>query len=65
MRGSRRWGRKRLVLGDPDSDNGKEGSGDRRGSAADRNVELLLENPYGTLGGGDNDEGDDDEGDDD
>jgi metallophosphoesterase (TIGR03767 family) len=35
-----------LAYNDPDAENGREGRPDRRGTRADRNVELLLSNPY-------------------
>jgi metallophosphoesterase (TIGR03767 family) len=35
-----------LSYNDPDAENGREGRRDRRGTRADRNVELLLPNPY-------------------
>ncbi len=35
-----------LALNDPDADNGEDGHGDRRGERADRNVELLVMDPY-------------------
>lgn len=36
-----------LSFNDPDSDNGEDGRSDARGSQNDRNVELLVRNPYG------------------
>ena len=35
-----------LSYTDPQADNGRDGSSDRRGTRADRNVELVLPNPY-------------------
>ena len=35
-----------LSYNEPDAENGREGRPDRRGTRADRNVELLLPNPY-------------------
>jgi metallophosphoesterase (TIGR03767 family) len=35
-----------LSYNDPDAENGREGRPDRRGTRADRNVELLIANPY-------------------
>lgn len=35
-----------LSYNDPQADNGREGTSDRRGTSADRNVELLIPNPY-------------------
>ncbi len=35
-----------LSYNDPDSNNGEDGSSDARGSREDRNVELLVRNPY-------------------
>lgn len=35
-----------LSYNDPQADNGREGTQDRRGTRADRNVELVLPNPY-------------------
>ena len=35
-----------LSYNDPDAENGREGRPDRRGARADRNVELLVPNPY-------------------
>jgi metallophosphoesterase (TIGR03767 family) len=36
-----------LSFNDPDAQNGEDGTSDARGTRADRNVELLLRNPYG------------------
>jgi metallophosphoesterase (TIGR03767 family) len=36
-----------LSYNDPDSRNGEDGSGDARGGRDDRNVELVVRNPYG------------------
>jgi hypothetical protein len=35
-----------LSYDDPQADNGREGTSDRRGTRADRNVELVVANPY-------------------
>ena len=35
-----------LAFNDPDAENGREGRPDRRGTRGDRNVELLVPNPY-------------------
>lgn len=35
-----------LSFNDPDAENGEDGSRDRRGNRLDRNVELLVRNPY-------------------
>jgi metallophosphoesterase (TIGR03767 family) len=35
-----------LSYNDPDAENGRDGTADRRGTPADRNVELIVENPY-------------------
>ena len=35
-----------LSYNDPDAENGREGTADRRGARADRNVELVTANPY-------------------
>jgi metallophosphoesterase (TIGR03767 family) len=35
-----------LSFNDPEADNGEDGTQDRRGSRLDRNVELLVPNPY-------------------
>jgi metallophosphoesterase (TIGR03767 family) len=37
-----------LSYNDPDAQNGEDGRGDARGSRADRNVELVVRNPYAT-----------------
>jgi hypothetical protein len=35
-----------LSFNDPEAENGEDGTRDRRGTALDRNVELLVANPY-------------------
>jgi metallophosphoesterase (TIGR03767 family) len=48
-----------LAFNDPDARNGEDGRSDRRGERDDRNVELLVRNPYpagGGPGGGRDDE---------
>ena len=35
-----------LSYNDPQGENGRDGLADRRGTPADRNVELLIPNPY-------------------
>ena len=35
-----------LSFNDPDAENGEDGSNDARGERSDRNVELLVRNPY-------------------
>ena len=35
-----------LAYNDPQGDNGRDGHDDRRGVRGDRNVELLVPNPY-------------------
>ena len=35
-----------LSYNEPDSDNGEDGHSDKRGTSADRNVELIVRNPY-------------------
>ena len=35
-----------LSFNDPQAENGEDGFPDRRGTRLDRNVELLLPNPY-------------------
>ncbi len=44
-----------LAYNDPQADNGEDGRGDARGDRDDRNVELLVRNPY-PAGGGDDDD---------
>ena len=35
-----------LSFNDPQAENGEDGFSDRRGTRLDRNVELLVSNPY-------------------
>jgi hypothetical protein len=35
-----------LSFNDPQAENGEDGTRDRRGTPLDRNVELLVPNPY-------------------
>ena len=44
-----------LSFNDPQADNGEDGRADARGDRDDRNVELLVRNPYPATGGGDDD----------
>ena len=39
-----------LAFNDPDADNGKDNTPDKRGTAKDRNVELLVKDPYASSG---------------